>query len=458
MNILVLGAGQVGLSVVEQLAGEANDITVVDRNAQLLAEMQERLDIRVVQGHAAHPDVLEQAGAQDAELVIAVTDSDETNMVACQVMYSLFHTPTCIARIRSVEYLEATALFGPHAFPIDVRISPEQLVTDDIMRVVKHPGALQVLDFAKGLVRLVGMRAYRDGPLVSRQLLELRQRIKGGDARVAAIYRKGRAIMPEGSTVIEPNDEVFFIAASRDIARVMAELRGSEKPYKRIIIAGGGRIGLRLARALQKDYRIKVIERDPKAAQRISELLSDAIVLQGNAADGELLIEENIEGTDVFIAVTNDEEANILSAMLAKRMGARKVMALINRPAYVDLVEESGLIDIAISPQQATIGSLLTRVRRVEVSAVHALRKGAAEAIEAVAHGDAASSQVVDRRIDQLRLPPGVSIGAIVRDDQVIIAHHDTLIRSQDHVILFLTDRRRVNEVLRLFQVSVTFV
>jgi trk system potassium uptake protein TrkA len=458
VNILVLGAGQVGLSVVEQLAGEANDITVVDRNAQLLAEMQERLDIRVIQGHAAHPDVLRQAGADDAELVVAVTDSDETNIVACQVMYSLFHTPTRIARVRSVEYLEEKALFGPQAFPIDVLISPEQLVTDYIMRVIEHPGALQVLDFVGGLVRLVGIRAYHDGPLVSRQLLELRQRIKGGDARVAAIYRKGCTITPEGTTVIEPNDEVFFIAASRDIANVMAGLRRSERPYRRIIIAGGGRIGLRLARALQKDYRVKVIERDPKAAQRLSELLNMAIVLQGNAADGDLLIEENIEGTDVFVAVTNDEEANILSAMLAKRLGARKVMALINRPAYVDLVEESGLIDIAISPQQATIGSLLAHVRQVEVSAVHALRKGAAEAIEAVAHGDAASSQVVDRRIDQLKLPPGASISAIVRQGQVIIAHHDTIIRSQDHVIIFLTNKKRVNEVLRLFQVSVTFV
>lgn len=458
MNILVLGAGQVGFSVVQQLVGEANDITVVDRNEQLLAEMQERLDIRTVQGHAAHPNVLRQAGAEDAELVIAVTDSDETNIVACQVMYSLFRTPTRIARVRSVEYLEEKALFGLQAFPIDVIISPEQLVTDYIIRVVQHPGALQVLDFAGGLVRLVGVRAYHDGPLVSHQLLELRQRIKGGDARVAAIYRKGQAIRPQGDTVIQADDEVFFIAASQDIARVMTELRGSEKAYRRLMIAGGGRIGLRLARALQKDYRVKVIERDLKAAQRLSELLNEAIVLQGNAADGDLLLEENIDHTDVFIAVTNDDEANILSAMLAKRLGARKVMALINRPAYVDLVEESGLIDIAISPQQATIGSLLTHVRRVEVSAVHALRKGAAEAIEAVAHGDAESSQVVDRRIDQLKLPPGVSIGAIVRGNEVMIAHHDSIIRAQDHVILFLTDKKRVNEVLRLFQVSVTFV
>jgi trk system potassium uptake protein TrkA len=458
VKILILGAGQVGLSVAQQLAGEANDITVIDRNAKLLAEMQERLDIRTVRGHAANPEVLRQAGAEDVELVVAVTNSDETNMVACQVMYTLFRTPTRIARVRSVEYLQEPGLFGPSALPIDVLISPEQIVSDYILRVIEHPGALQVLDFAEGKVRLVGLRAFHGGPLVSHQLRELRERMKGADARVAAIYRRGRAIKPKGETVIEAEDEVFFIAASKDIRRVMSELRRSENPYKRIIIAGGGNIGMRLARALQDNYRVKIIEREQKIAQRISEKLSSAIVLHGDAADGDLLLSENVENTDVFIAVTNDDEANILSAMLAKRLGARKVMSLINRPAYVDLVEETGQIDIAISPQQATIGSLLTHVRQVDVSAVHSLRKGAAEAIEAVAHGDPSSSKVVGRRIDELKLPDGVSIGAIVRGDLVIIAHHDTRIEAEDHVILFLVDKAKVNEVVRLFQVGITFL
>ncbi|MEO5343385.1 MAG: Trk system potassium transporter TrkA [Gammaproteobacteria bacterium SHHR-1] len=458
MKILILGAGQVGFSVAQQLAGEANDITVIDRNTKLLAEMQDRLDIRTVHGHAANPEVLRQAGAEDTELVVAVTNSDETNMVACQVMYTLFRTPTRIARVRSVEYLQEPGLFSPSALPIDVLISPEQIVSDYILRVIEHPGALQVLDFAEGKVRLVGLRAYYGGPLVSHQLRELRQRMKGADARVAAIYRKGRAIKPEGETVIEAEDEVFFIAASRNIRRVMSELRRSEKTYRRIIIAGGGNIGMRLARALQDNYRVKVIEREQKIAQRVSERLTQTIVLHGDAADGDLLLEENIENTDVFIAVTNDEEANILSAMLAKRLGARKVMSLINRPAYVDLVEDTGQIDIAISPQQATIGSLLTHVRQVDVSAVHSLRKGAAEAIEAVAHGDSNSSRVVGRRIDELHLPEGVSIGAIVRGEEVIIAHHDTRIEAEDHVILFLVNKSKVNEVVRLFQVGITFV
>lgn len=457
MKILILGAGQVGSTVAENLASEANDITVVDHDGHLLGEMQDRLDIRTVQGHAGHPEVLRRAGAEDADMVIAVTNSDETNMVACQVLYTLFHTPTRIARVRSVDYLSEKKLFGANALPIDVLISPEQLVTGYILRVIQHPGALQVMDFAEGQVRLVGVRAYYGGPLVSHELRQLRSSLKGADARVAAIYRKGRAIKPEGHTVVEPDDEVFFIAAAKDIRTVMGEMREREKDYRRIMIAGGGNIGVRLANALQEDYRVKIIERDLESAKKISEELNHTIVLHGDSADGDLLLEENIEGTDVFIAVTNDDEANILSAMLAKKLGARKVMALINRAAYVDLVE-SGPIDIAISPQQATIGSLLTHVRKADVSAVHSLRKGAAEAIEAVAHGDSVSSKVVGRAIEDIELPDGASIAAIVRGDEVIIAHHDTMIESDDHVIVFLIDKRKVAEVERLFQVGITFM
>ncbi|MBU0499827.1 MAG: Trk system potassium transporter TrkA [Gammaproteobacteria bacterium] len=458
MKILILGAGQVGSSVAENLASESNDITVIDQDGRLLQEMQDRLDIRTVLGHAAHPGVLLRAGAEDVDMVIAVTNSDETNMVACQVLHTLFRTPTRIARVRAVEYLQEPALFGANALPIDVLISPEQLVTDYILRVIQHPGALQVLDFADGKVRLVALRAYHGGTLVGSELRELRSHMPPkADARVAAIYRKGKAIKPQGHTLIEAEDEVFFIAASKNIRAVMAELRGKEKPSRRIIIAGGGNIGVRLARALQKDYRVKIIECNLDGARRISEELSRTIVLHGDAADGDLLLEENIEGTDIFVAVTNDDEVNILSAMLAKQLGAKKVMALINRQAYVDLVE-SGPIDIAISPQQATIGTLLTYVRKADVSAVHSLRKGAAEAIEAVAHGDRASSKVVGRAIEDIDLPDGASIAAVVRGEEVIIAHHDTVIEEEDHVILFLVDKRKVTEVERLFQVGITFL
>ncbi len=457
MKIIILGAGQVGTTVAQNLASEANDITVVDHNGSLLREMQDRLDIRTVQGQASHPDILRQAGADDADMIIAVTNSDETNMVACQTAWTLFHTPTKIARVRAPEYLRHPALFSQGALPVDVLISPEQLVTDYIMRLIEHPGALQVLDFAGGRVRLVAVRAYYGGPLVGHELKDLNEHLKGAEARVAAVYRKGRAIMPTGSTVIEADDEVFFLAAAQNIPAVMKELRRAEKPFRRLIFAGGGNIGRRLAAALEERYRVKVIEHNEEHARGVAESLRHTIVLHGDAADEDLLLEENIEDTDVFCAVTNDDEANILSAMLAKRLGARKVMALINRAAYVDLVQ-SGAVDIAISPQQATIGSLLTHVRRGDVVMVHALRRGAAEAIEAVAHGDPSSSKVVGRAVDEIKLPEGTSIGAIVRGDEVIIAHHDTVIESEDHVILFLVDKRRIGEVERLFQVGITFL
>ncbi len=457
MKIIILGAGQVGRSVANALASEANDITVVDQNEELLNELQNRLDLGIVKGHAGQPGVLQRAGAEDADMILAVTNSDETNMVACQVAYTIFHTPTKIARVRSQGYLDYPKLFEQEAFPVDVLISPEQVVTDYILRLIEYPGALQVLDFAGGLVRLVAVRAYDNGPLIGHELSALYEHMPEIDARVAAIYRKGEVIQPKGDTRIKVDDEVFFIAATQNIRAVMSELRKLEKPYKRLVIAGAGNIGRRLAQSLEQKYRVKLIERDKARAREIAKRLNMTIVLHGDAADEKLLLEENIENTDVYCAVTNDDEANILSAMLAKRLGAGRVMSLINRSAYVDLVQ-SETIDIAISPEQATIGSLLTHVRRGDVVQVHSLRRGAAEAIEAVAHGDKSSSKVVGRAIEEIRLPAGTTIGAIVRGEDVLIAHHDTLVETGDHVIMFLVDKRKIREVEKLFQVGVTFL
>ena len=457
MKIIILGAGQVGRSVATNLVHENNDITVVDQNTDLLRDLRDRLDIGTVMGHASHPDILRRAGAEDADMILAVTNSDEVNMVACQIAYTMFRTPMKIARVRSQDYMSNPEIFAPTALPIDMMISPEQLVTEYIQRLIQHPGALQVMDFAGGRVRLVAVRAYYGGPLVGHQLRELNQHLGKAEARVAAIYRKNRSIHPDGSTVIEADDEVFFIAAAENIHAVMRELRKAEKPFKRLIFAGGGNIGRRLAQALEKKYRVKLIEKNKPIAMRVSELLKDTIVLHGDSSDEELLLEENIEDTDIFCAVTNDDEANVLSAMLAKRLGARKVMALINRPAYVDMVQ-SGDIDIAISPQQATIGTLLTYVRRGDVVNVHSLRRGLAEAIEAVAHGDNTSSKVVGKSVEQISLPEGASIAALVRGEEVIIAHHDTVIESDDHVVMFLMDKTKITEVEKLFQVGITFL
>lgn len=457
MKIIILGAGQVGSSLADNLSIEANDITVIDQNATLLHNLQEHLDLRTVTGHAAHPTVLLQAGAEDADMLIAVTNSDETNMVACQIAQTLFHTPTKIARVREADYLEHKEIFGPGALAVDVIISPEQIVTHHIEQLINYPDALQVLDFAQGRVQLVAVKAFYGGPLIGQALNALEDYIPDVQTRVAAMFRRGKPILPEGDTVVEADDEVFFIAATSDIRAVMGALRELDRPSKRITIAGGGNIGTRLASVLEKKYQVKLIERNPERTEEISEILNNTIVLRGNAADENLLREENIDETDIFCAVTNDDQINILSAMLAKRMGARKVMALINRAAYVDLVQSS-TIDIAISPQQATIGSLLAHVRRGDVVVVHALRRGAAEAIEAIAHGESSSSKVIGKKIEQIKLPPGTTIGAVVRGEQVLMAHHDTVIEAEDHVILFLVDKRRITAVEKLFQVGITYL
>ena len=456
MKIIILGAGQVGGTLAENLAGERNDITVVDHNPDTLKELGDRIDIRTVEGHCSYPSVLRKAGAEDADMLIAVTSADEVNMIACQIAYSLFRTPTKIARIRSQKYLQRDRLFANDAIPIDVIISPEQVVTDYIRRLIEHPGALQVLNFAGGRVQLVAVRAFYGGPLVGNELRELRKHMPNVDTRVAAIFRRNRAILPQGDTVIEADDEVFFVAASNDIRAVMSELRRLEHNYKRVLIAGGGNIGYRLARGLEHRYNIKVIERDGKRSSWLSENLQQSVVLQGLGTDRDLLTRANIENTDVFCALTNDDEANIMASLLAKRLGARKVMTLINNPSYVDLVQGHD-IDIAISPQQATIGSLLTHVRRGDVVNVHSLRRGAAEAIEAIAHGDSRSSKVVGKAIEDIDLPEGTTIGAVVRGEKVMIAHDDIVIEPDDHVIMFLTDKRRVADVERLFQVGFTF-
>jgi trk system potassium uptake protein len=451
MKIVILGAGQVGRTAAAQLSREeANEVTVVDVNEEILRDLQDRFDVRTVAGNAAYPTVLEAAGAGEADIIVALTNSDEVNMMACEVAYTLFRTPTKIARIRAAEYTSHPELFSEDALAVDVFISPEQLVTEYIERLVHFPGALQVLDFADGRVRLVGVRALQGGPLVGQRLRDLREHLPRAEVRVVAIYRAGRMIRPEGDTVVEDGDEVFFLAARDSIRRALNELRKEEEPLRRIVIAGGGNIGLRLARELEKRAQVKVIERDPRRARRVSEILESTIVLNGDASDEELLIEENIDSTDVFAALTNSEEANILSAMLAKRLGARKVMALINKPSYAELIE-SGSIDIAISPQTVTIGSLLAYVRRGDVVKVHALRRGAAEALEAIVHGTETSSRVVGRRVEEISLPEGASIGAIVRGEEVIMAHHDTVVRADDHVIVFLSDRRHVDAVERLF-------
>lgn len=458
MKIIVLGAGQVGSTVAQSLASEHNnEVTVVDTDKSVLDELGSRLDLNTVTGYASYPEVLRQAGAEDADMIIAATNSDETNIVAIQIAYTLFKTPNKIARIRSTDYLREKDLFSNNHIPINVLVSPEQLVTNHITRVIEHPGALQVVDFAGGRIRLVGVEVQKGAPMDGQSLAHLPQLLGDIDMRVVAVYRGETAIIPEGKSVINSEDIVFFLAQREHTSEVMLQFHDQAGAVKRVMIAGGGNIGLLLARDLEKNYSVKIIETREARAEYLAETLDEALVFHGDAADQDMLIDENIQDMDVFCALTNDDEANILSAMLAKRMGAKKIMSLINRPAYVDLVER-GIIDVAISPQQITIGSLLTHIRRGDVVAVHSLRKGAAEALEGIAHGDSETSALVGRQISEIKLPKSAAIGVIARGNKVLFAHHDTVIEAEDHLIVLVTDKREIADVEKLFQVGFTFV
>jgi trk system potassium uptake protein TrkA len=456
VKIIILGAGQVGGNLAESLVAEKNDITVVDLDTTRLALLQDRFDLRTVRGHAAHPSILKQAGADDADMLVAVTQSDETNLVACRIASTLFNVPSRIARIRSNDFLGLEAGFLAEHFGVNDVISPEQEVTDTLRRLIEHPEALQVLDFADGKVRLVAVRAYHGGPLVGHELQDIKRHMPHLECRIPAIYRRDRGIVPKGITVIEPGDEVFFLARKQDIPSVMRELRRMERRVKKVMIAGGGNIGRRLAARIERDYDVKIIDHNKATTVALAESLHRTLVLTGDATDEDLFEQENIGSIDVFCALTNDDEDNIMSALLAKRMGAQRVIALINRSAYVDLVQ-GGEIDIAISPAQATVGPLLSKIRRGDMAAVHSLRRGAAEVLEIVVHGDPKTSKVVGRRIGDVALPDGATIAALIRRNDVLIAHHDTLVEAEDHLIVFALNKRIIPKVEKLFQVGFGF-
>jgi len=456
VNIIILGAGQVGSTVAESLVGEANDITVVDLDSAKLKLLQDRLDLRTLVGSASHPSILEQAGIADADMLLAVTQSDEVNMVACKLAASLYNTPTKIARIRSADFLAHPEIFTAENFCVDFSICPEQILTDYIGKLIDFPEALQVLEFAGGRVSMVAVRAFEGGALVGQPLSFLNTHMPNIEVRVAAIFRQDRSIMPHGDTVVVAGDEMFFVAATENIRTILKELRRMDRPAKRVMIMGGGNIGRRLALALEQQYQVKLVEYNKKTCERLAAELTHTLVLNGDCTDEKLLQSEHVGDVDVFCALTNDDENNIMSSLLAKSGGARKVIALINRSAYVDLLQ-GGKIDIALSPAHVTIGTLLAHVRRGDVAAVHSLRRGTAEALELVAHGDRQSSKVVGRRIDEIDLPQDAIIAAIVRNGEVIMGHHERMIESEDHVILFVLNKQIIRKVEKLFQIGIGF-
>ncbi len=477
MKIMILGAGRVGESVAESLVSERNDITVVDTDPARLRVLQDRLDLRGVVGNGIQPSVQQEAGIEDTDMLISCSPLDETNLVACKVAKACFNVPTTIARVRSPEFQDGSALLDKAGFGVDKVLCPEQSVTAYIRKLIEYPEALQVLEFAQGLVSLIAVRAMAGGPLVRHSLAEIPQLMPGIEMRIMAIYRQDKVLLQlEGHTRIEPGDEVFVLSATAHIRAVLTALHKRSEPVKRLMVAGGGKVGLRLAREIHGEYQIKLIE--PQRARcdyLATELPAQVLVLHGDSTDEDLLGDENVDEMDLFLALTNDDEDNIMSCLLAKRLGAKRVLAVINRRAYADLVQGTQ-IDIAISPSHAVIGELLAYVRRGDVEAVHSLRRGAAEAMEAIVRGDRKTCRMAGRRIDEVGLPKGAQVGAIVRGlhksdgsridaygdaearPEVIIAHHDTVVLPNDHVIIFVPRKRMVREVEKLFQVSATFL
>lgn len=491
MKIIILGAGRVGESVADSLVSEKNDITVIDTDARRLRDLESRFDLRGVVGSGIDPEVLAEAGAADTDLLIACAALDETNLVCCKIAQLLFNIPTRIARVRSSGFDtgdgRGRSLLGKEGFAVDRVICPEESLTRYIGKLVQYPEALQVREFAGGRACLASVRARGGAPVVGMRIADMRASAPHVAMRVVAIYRRfpeepDRFIACDGATRIEAGDEVFVLAAREQIPGVLAALhqRGGlpQHPVRRIMIAGGGRVGLRLARQLaeQGGFHIKILESDADRCTELASVLpADVLVLHGDATDEDLLGDECIEDVDLFLAITDDDEDNIMACLLAKRMGASRVLSLINRRSYADLMHGTQ-IDIALSPAQAMLGELLAYVRRGDVQAVHSLRRGVAEALEIVARGDRKSSRVVGRRVSEIHLPHDVHMGLIVRgladratadtgegasvpagEPEVIIPQSHTVIESGDHVVFFLPHKRLVREVEKAFRVSATF-
>ena len=451
MNILILGAGRVGSASAVELASEQdNEVTVVDIDGERLEKLSSKWDLRVIEGNASHPNTLKSAGGETADMLIAVTSSDEVNMISCQIASTLFNTQTKIARIRQAEYTKHSELFSEGNIPVDYILSPEELVTNYISEVIEHPGAFQVLNFANGKIKMVVVKTKQHGFLVDQPISHLHNHLGNEKVRIAALYRDGEMISPKGDTLIKEGDEVYFIAAPGEIDYMITEFNQDQEKARNITIAGGGRVGYKLAAYLENDNHVKIIEKDTERAKYIAEKLQSAVVLKGDSADDALLKEENIENNDVFIATTNSEEANILSAMVAKKMGAKKVMAIANKDSYSDLAE-AGTIDISVSAEQITTSALLSHVRKGDVVTVHKLKRGDAEALEAVAHAHD-QSNAVGKTVEEINLPEGSFITAIVsHEGEIKAVHRSTLIDADDHVVVFIDNRDTIGEIETIF-------
>ena len=453
-KIAVLGGGQVGSSLAKILTDDGNDITLIDTNLSVIEDLQEDNDIKTILGNASSPSILEQAEVNDCDILIATTASDEVNLVSCHLAKKMFNVPTVIARLRNSEFQVSTSGFDLDLFSIDSIISPSQLVTDFIKNIIEHPGAFQAYDFADGKLQVIGATVLKDGPLAGRKLSEFKKHLPNVDVKVIALYRDRKILPVNGTTIIETGDDLFFLATEENM-RFMSELSKNQSRIENIMIAGGGIVGMTLAGKLSQKFSTKIIEKDLIRSKYLSESLENTVVLNDNISDESLLANEGIEEVDYFCSVTNDDQMNILSAKLAKDLGAKKSIAIINKLSYRKLVSKE--IDVVISPEDVTIGSILASVRTSDVVKVHSLGFGEAELLEIIIHGDNKTSKVVGKKVSELELPSGCRIGAIYRDGKVILLNEDASIQSNDRLIIYLLHKKDFSKLAKLLQVSIGF-
>ncbi|MSP89000.1 MAG: Trk system potassium transporter TrkA [Alphaproteobacteria bacterium] len=457
MKVIVCGAGQVGYSIARYLATEQNDVTVIDQSAELIHKISDSIEARAIVGHASHPSVLEQAGAADADVIIAVTYTDEVNMVACTVAHALFNVPTKIARIRQQNYLQPiwADLFARDHVPIDVIISPEIEVARAVARRLQVPGAFDVVPLGDGAVRVVGVRCAADCPVVNTPLRQLTGLFPDLHIVVVAILRDERPIVPDSDDQMLPGDEVYFVCEASHVSRALSAFGHEEPEARRIVIAGGGNIGMFLAQEIeahQPGVSLKLIELNAERANAVQQSLSRTVVLTGSALDPEILEEANVRQAETFVALTNEDEVNIIASLLAKRFGAGRTVTLVNSNSYGPLVGQLG-IDAVVSPRAITVSSILQHIRRGRIRAAYSLRDGFGEVIEAEAME---TSGLVGKQLKDARFPPGTIVGAIVRGKDVIMPRSNTVIQAKDRVVIFAT-AETVKKIEKLFSVQLEF-
>ncbi|HEX9646318.1 MAG TPA: Trk system potassium transporter TrkA [Alphaproteobacteria bacterium] len=457
MRVLVCGAGEVGFNIARHLAAEDNDVVVIDQAPERIEKVGEALDVQAMLGFASHPDVLKLAGAEDADMLIAVTQSDEINIVACQVAHSLFNVPTKIARIRHQAYLDPAwaDLFSRAHMPIDVVISPEVEVANSIGRRLEVPGALDMTSFADDRVRLVGVRLGESCPVVNTPLGQLNELFPDLNITIVCIVRNEVTLFPERMEQLVAGDEVYFVAETAQLARAMVLFGHEEQAARRLVIIGGGNIGLLLARQIEKtnpNINLKLIEFDKERAEFVADRLERTIVINGDALDTDILKEANIANTETVLAVTANDEVNVLASVLAKRHGCARAVTLVNSSTYAPLISPLG-IDASVSPRGITVSSILQHIRRGRIRSVYSLRGGEAEVIEAEAM---ATSPLVGPPLKDVKLPKGVLVGAIVRGEEVIIPRAANSVKEHDRVIIF-APHDAVKKVERMFAVALGF-